>query len=199
MNPMLLGPTPVTKMPGLTDVPLTGDARALLSSAPTPADFLQLLIQKEHFADALCVFPFVVGIRQAVWWACLCCWHGVNRSPAPGEDAAFAALVRWLQAPTPQNHQAAVAIASNDAIATPVEHCTRAVAWAGFMKSAEGPWETVEPRAVAKTVAGCVFLSLAQAGQNGVPADEKQLLKLGLAVADGALAWDDEIPEGTAK
>jgi hypothetical protein len=169
-----------------------------LTSAPEPVDFLHLLIEKQRFTDAMGVFPYVVPVRQAIWWACLCSWHGTNRQPVPGEDEAFAAVLRWLQVPSEPHYETAVAIASKDVLSTPAEYCTRAVSWAGFMTSPEGPWQAIEPLAAASTTAGCAFLALSQAGKNGVRTNEKQLLKLGLRVADGALAWDEDSTKGAA-
>lgn len=199
MNPRLLGPTPIENSSALGSISMSSEAKALLMSARAPADFLRLLIERERFVDAVRVFPYVVAVQKAVWWACLCSWHGANETPAPGEDEAFAAVIRWLQAPSESNYEAAVAIASKDVLTTPAEYCTRAIAWAGFMTSPDGPWQTVGPLAAASTAAGCAFLALSQAGKNGVAADAKQLIRLGLAVEDGILAWDDDATKGTSK
>lgn len=195
---MLLGPTPIETAAALSAISISNDAKELLKSATMPADFLQLLIARERFADAMRVFPYIVGVRQSVWWACLCSWHGVNRAPAPGEDEAFAAVVQWLQAPSEPHYEVAVAIASKDVVATPVEYCTRAISWAGYMKSPEGPWQAIDPLAAATTALASSFLAMHHAGKNGVPADEKQLLKMGLAVADGNAAWDNDLMKGAS-
>ena len=52
--------------------PLGEEAKKLLRDGQTPAQFLDVLIEKQQFPDAVRFLAHALPKREAVWWACLC-------------------------------------------------------------------------------------------------------------------------------
>jgi hypothetical protein len=52
--------------------PLSEAAAKLLREDMQPRPFLDLLIDKQHYADAARFLAHTLPKRAAVWWACLC-------------------------------------------------------------------------------------------------------------------------------
>src|SRR5438270_5229403 len=65
---------------------LGADARGLLNDGLSPGAFVEALRAAALYDDALQFLAYALPKREAVWWACLCLWHGCR--PGPDADAA---------------------------------------------------------------------------------------------------------------
>ena len=55
------------------------------------------LLALKHTEDALIFTAYVLPIRDAIWWGCLCAWEHVRLKPPEVEAKAFRAVLRWMQ------------------------------------------------------------------------------------------------------
>ena len=69
--------------------PLGEEAKKLLRDGLTPVQFLNMLIEKQQFPDAVRFLAHALPKREAVWWACLCSRVIAGSNPPPKIAAAF--------------------------------------------------------------------------------------------------------------
>lgn len=175
------------------DCELGDEARRLLHGALTPAAYVAALQERACYDDALRFLAYALPKRAAVWWACLCLWHGGR--PEPGNEAAevLQAAYHWVRDPSEEHRRAAGRVAEAAVVGTPHSALAYAVFWSGG--SMIGPGLPVVPpppyltaRAVAVALAGEVLRH---------PADQLEatnllFLRLASEVADGTLPWELE-------
>jgi len=90
---------------------LSPEAKAALTPTQSPGQFLDALVAKQLFSDAVKFLAHAIGRREAVWWACTCNRQTLTPDvPAPAV-AALAAAEAWCYLPTEENRRAAHASA----------------------------------------------------------------------------------------
>src|ERR671937_2023253 len=80
--------------------PLGDEAKKLLRDGQTPAQFLDLLIEKQQFPDAVRFLAHALPKREAVWWACLSGRSVAGSSPPPPIAGALQAAEKWVSDPS---------------------------------------------------------------------------------------------------
>src|SRR5262249_59462974 len=113
----------------LARVRLEPQAAALLTAQHTPAQFVALLVEHGHAADAARFAAFALPRRRAVGWACRC----VRQTLAPEAPgwAAIQAAQRWASEPTEENRRSALAAAEGAGFGTAAGCCAAAAFWSG--------------------------------------------------------------------
>ena len=71
--------------------PASDEAKGLLRPDLTPRQYLDLLVENGHPADACQFLAHALPKREAVWWACLCVGPFLGASPPPEHAAALKA------------------------------------------------------------------------------------------------------------
>lgn len=61
--------------------------------------YLAVLQERECFRDAAYFLSYLLPIREAAWWGCLCVWHLVRPQPTREADDALRTVFAWVQAP----------------------------------------------------------------------------------------------------
>lgn len=84
-------------------------AKGLLKDGQTPRQFLELLIAKELFLDAIHFLAFFLPKREAVGWGCLCVRQSLGTEDASKISETQVAAERWVSSPDEGNRQAAKA------------------------------------------------------------------------------------------
>ena len=64
---------------------LEAESLPLLEEAPSSEQFLRLLIEQEHYIDAVRFLAHGLPKREAVWWACVCARSTLGAEPAAEE------------------------------------------------------------------------------------------------------------------
>lgn len=175
--------TPVSPLQQLCDRAKVGDeARALLTGESTTKQFINLLIEKELFRDAIRLVAYLLPKREAIGWGCLCLRHilaSQNDQPLPNVQVA---VERWVSTPNEENRWAAKEIADKEDSRTPSGLLAMAVFFAG-PSMAPPNLQAVPPpdHATSEIVSGAVFL--AGVAQEPEKAKEKYLVFLQKASA----------------
>src|SRR5947209_5861865 len=138
-------------------VPLGDAAKALAREARSAAEFLQLLAEQRLDVDAIRVLAYALPVRQSLWWALLCTWHGLNGSPAPEQDLALQVAVRWVREPTPERRRTAEAVAQSRVLQDAADCCARAAGLAGQVGSPGDPLTPRDTPGAARLVLAAVF------------------------------------------
>src|SRR6185369_8788618 len=98
---------------------LGDEATALCRDGMAPREFLKLLIEKNHFPDAVRFLAHVMPKREAVWWAWMCARRSAGDEPAPKVQASLNATEQWIKQPTEENRRAAMKAAEEADLKTP--------------------------------------------------------------------------------
>lgn len=167
------------------------EARALLHEDIEAPAFLQQLVEKEHYTDALRFAAYLLPKRAAVWWGSLCVWQ--LQRPKPSEDvaAALKATVSWVRNPNEENRRAAEAAGQKLGFRSPAGTLALAAFFsAGSISRPDLPEVAPDPYLTAKTVAGAVVLSTALVKPDRKIACQRHFLALASEVMEEKIAWD---------
>lgn len=173
----------------------SAEALALLDKQQTPREYLDLLLTKERFGDAIRFLAFALPWREVVWWGCLCVRHSAPALPSPQEEALGAA-VRWVIDPSESHRLDAERLADTS---TASGYLARAVAWtAGSMLPPGMPIVPPGPDLPHRGVEAAVTFAVTSAPPNQMKESYRHALALGIQVARGRYLWTDR-PQGTSE
>ncbi len=162
---------------------LEPDAQGLLKDDQTPRQFVELLIEKELYLEAIRFLAFALSSREAVGWACLCVRHAMGRDPAKITGAQLAAE-KWVSDSSEENRRAAMAAAEAEGYKTPGACLGMASFFSGGSISQPG-LQPVSPPAHATPAMAVGAMMLAAVAEQPEKAREKYkvFLQKGIAVA----------------
>src|SRR5262245_20865000 len=112
-------------------VRLEPQALALLTATHTPAEFVALLAERGHYADAARFAAFALPRREAVAWACRCVRAVLGPEAPPTAWGALHAAERWVAAPNEGNRRASLQAAQVAQFGTAAGCCAAAAFWSG--------------------------------------------------------------------
>jgi hypothetical protein len=105
---------------GIASIAELGDeAGALVRPDIHPYDYVQLLLDKALFPDAVRFMAHALPKREGVWWAWICAKRAAGDNPPPKIKMALEATERWISQPTEENRRAAMAAAETAEFGTP--------------------------------------------------------------------------------
>jgi hypothetical protein len=150
--------------------------RRLLSQTQEPGAFVDLLMHKGLYADAVRFVGHWLPERDGVWWASLCTWHMGRGRLRPDEHEALGAAVHWVWKPSPERQDTARAAAARIGFGNAAAGAARAASLAASGLSG-------------RAVAGAVLFAV-----QGSPPTERarltqQFLLLGRNIARGKMRW----------
>ncbi len=166
-----------------------GDAaKGLLRDGLAPKQFLDLLVEKKQFPDAVKFLAHALPKREAIWWACVCV-RAAGTNLAPKGTAALAAAEKWVADPKEENRRAAAAAAQAAGLGTPAGLAAMACFWAeGSLGPPNVPPIPPGEFLTARGVAGAVLIA-AVAEPAKAAERQKLFLAKGVEVANGANKW----------
>jgi hypothetical protein len=169
---------------------LEEEAQKLLRDGQTPAQFLDTLIAKQQFPDAVRFLAHALPKREAVWWACQCSRAVAGPNPPPKIAAALQTAEKWVADPSEENRRAAMPAAEAAELKTPAGCAAVATFWSGG--SLGPPNVPVVPPGeylTAHGVAVAVILAAVQTEPQKAPEKYKKFLAQGIEVAKGTQRW----------
>ena len=169
---------------------LGAEAQPLLKSTHTPAQFLDVLVEKQQYLDAVKLLAHGLPKREAVWWACGCVKAAPEASAAPGAAAALKTTERWVADPTEENRQAAMPAAEAAPVGTPAGCVALAAFFSGGSLGppnvpAIPPAETLTGDAVA----GAVMMAVVVKEPEKAPDKYRAFVSRGIEIANGKNLW----------
>jgi hypothetical protein len=169
---------------------LGDEARPLLRDDLTPRQYLDLLMDHQHYADAVRFLAHALPKREAVWWACLCGRSVAGSNPPLEIAAAFQAAETWVRDPSEENRRAALAPAQAAELRTPAGCAAFAAFWSGgSLAPPNVPAVPPGEYLTAHGVAGGVITVAVSAGPDKAPPRFRLFLLQGIDVANGASVW----------
>lgn len=169
---------------------LSEEALALLADGQEPKQYVELLIERVHFIDAVRFLAHALPKREAVWWAWVSAKRAVPEQPAPEIQAVLEATEQWIKEPTDQHRRAAMARAEAADFSTPAG-CAGLAAFFSGDSLAPPDVDPVPPGEymAAQAIAGAIVL--AAVSQEPEKADEKlkASIEQGMVVAEKIQLW----------
>jgi hypothetical protein len=136
------------------------ESKILLTDQSTPQQFLNLLVEKELFGDAIRLVAYLLPKREAIGWGCLCLRHTLASQKGKPLPNVQVAAERWVSAPNEENRWAAKETADKEDPRTPSGLLAMAVFFAGYSLAPPNIQAVPPPDHVtSEMVAGAVFLA----------------------------------------
>src|SRR6185369_4623257 len=79
---------------------LGDEAQALLTPEQKPLEFVDALVEKKLYADAVRFLAHSMPKREAVWWGWMSARRAAGENPPPKIKAALEATEKWIAQPT---------------------------------------------------------------------------------------------------
>jgi hypothetical protein len=178
------GTKPAVTVRDLCERAKLGEAvKALLKDEHGPRQFLELLIGKELFLDAIRFLAYALPKREAVGWGCLCVRHSLGTEDAAKISEAHVAAERWVSNPEEGNRRAAKAAADKEGLESPSTFLALAAFFSGG-SIAPANLEPVAPpdHATPQLVAGAVMLSAVKRQPEKAAEKYRVFLQKGMAL-----------------
>jgi hypothetical protein len=162
---------------------LKEDAKALLKDDFTPRQFLELLIGKELFLDAIRFLAYALPKREAVGWGCLCVRHSLGTQDASKISETHVAAERWVSNPDEANRRAAKIAVDKEGLESP----SASLALAAFFSGGSIAPANLAPVAPAdhitpQFVAGAIIVSAVKNRPEKAPEKYRAFLQKGMAL-----------------
>jgi len=169
---------------------LSEEALALLRPDVQPPDYINLLVEKTLFPDAVRFLAHALPKREGVWWGWVCAKRVAGENPPPPIKTALEATEKWIAQPTDENRRAAYAAAEAAPFSTPAG-CAGLAAFFSGPSLAPPDLPPVPPGEflAAKAVSGAViFAAIAKEPEKG-PDKFKQFISQGVDVTLRIKLW----------
>jgi hypothetical protein len=174
----------------------------------TPGQFLDLLVERRLFEDAIRFLAHALPNREAVWWAVLCIREVTGPAPPEPVVAALRAAEAWVQDPADEVRRAARGAAKAAGPSSPAAMAaTAAFQSGGSLGPPDGPEILPSEFATPRGVANAITIASLQAPAEKAPERFLSFVVRGVEVATGANRWTepvgtdrqpDGVTEGTA-
>lgn len=159
----------------------------VLDDEKPPADFLQSLVDNEHYMDAVTFLAHALKPREAVWWACVCARHHFDDADEKFQEALKAAEA-WVYDPTEENRRNCEKLAEAGDYSGAACWASAGAFWSGGSITPQGdPEMEVLPYIYAHAVAGSIISSAGygQPDEDVVNERFKEYIQHGTNIADG--------------
>jgi hypothetical protein len=162
----------------------------LLREELTPSAFLELLLGRGLYSDAMRFLTYGLPLRRSIWWGCLCVRRAAPALP-PDQEAGLKAAAHWAKEPTDARRQAAEQALGEDPFATPAGHLAYAANLMGSRIAYPGtPPIPPDPKLAARMVNGAVQGMAARAKGKPRAQVQREFVSLGIHVLQGRYLWN---------
>jgi hypothetical protein len=146
-------------------------AQRLLEDDMSAGKFVEALIEKKRFSDAIDFLAHALPAREGIWWGCLCMRHALGDKLAPPDRDAATAAVHWVIDSNEETRAAARASAA----------ACGSMSIAGALAMAAG-----EPSAPAQSIARAVKIAAIKDPAN-ISRVQRCYVELAMQIAEGQL------------
>eukprot|EP00913_Durusdinium_trenchii_P028467 g26695.t1 len=168
------------------------EALQQLQDTMTTREYVEHLIENDHVDAAIGFLAAALPKREAVWWGYQACGGADSDSLPEDLRTPLDAARQWVVDPSEENRRAAETAANSGGLTTPAS-CVAMAAFLSGGSLAPADLDPVPPpdHLTAHTI-GCAINIAAVSGDPAkIDEKKKQLLELGIEVADGQNRWSD--------
>lgn len=169
---------------------LSDEALALLKDDQAPRQYVELLLEHEHFPDAVRFLAHALPKREAVWWAWVSARRAAGDEPANEIREVLEATEAWIKDPTDQNRRLAMEKAETADFST-AAGCAGLAAFLSGDSLAPPDMEPVPPGEymAANAITGSIVLAAVLEEPENATEKFRGLVEQGMVVADKIQLW----------
>lgn len=168
------------------DIELDPEAAQCLKADPAPVEFLNELLERQLFPDAVRFLARALPKREATWWACICTRGMLTPETPPASVRALEAAEQWVYKPTEDNRRMAETAAHATSFDGPEPWAAMAAFWSeGSIAPANVPPVAPSDNLASKAVAGAVMLAAVSREPEKAPDKYRYFLAQGVDIANG--------------
>lgn len=174
---------------------LDEEVESLLNPNQTPADFLQVLFDQEHYLECVRFIAHGLPKREAVWWACLATRATHKPDTHPLRVQTLSVTENWVRKPSEELRQQAHLLAEKGKYKTSDCWAATAAYWS-MGNVADNDYHPVSPPPFlyAHAVFGAVCLAATEAMPDDLNAGYMRFIGQGLDLAAGGKGMVQEDP-----
>jgi hypothetical protein len=167
------------------------EAMALVGPDLHPLDFVNLLMEKTLFPDAVRFIAHALPKREAVWWGWVCARRSAGEHPPPKIKAALDATEKWIAQPNDDNRRSAMAAAEKAELGT-AAGCAGLAAFfsGGSLAPPNAPVVPPGEYLTAKAVVGAVIFAAVAKEPERAPEKFKSFVAQGVDVTNRVKLWE---------
>jgi hypothetical protein len=170
---------------------LSPEAVALSRPDVKPLEYMNLLVAKKLFPDAIRFLAHALPKRECVWWAWVCARRSAGEAPPPKIKAVLDATEKWIAQPNDANRRTAKAAAD----AAGLDSAAACAGLAAFFSGGSlGPPEAppVPPGEylTAKAASGAVIFASVKPNPEKAPAQFADFIAQGVEVTHKIKLWE---------
>jgi hypothetical protein len=169
---------------------LSDEALALLKDDQAPRQYVELLLEHEHFPDAVRFLAHALPKREAVWWAWVSVRRAAGDEPANEIREVLEATEAWIKDPTDQNRRLAMEKAETADFST-AAGCAGLAAFLSGDSLAPPDMEPVAPGEymAANAITGSIVLAAVLEEPENATEKFRGFVEQGMGVADKIQLW----------
>jgi hypothetical protein len=166
------------------------DAMGLMRADLQPLDYVALLMEKKHYADAVRFLAHAMPKREAVWWAWVCARRSAGETPPEKIQAALDAAEKWIAQPNEENRRSAMAAAQRADLGT-AAGCAALAAFfsGGSLAPPDAPVVPPGENLTAKAVSGAVIFAAVSKEPEKAPEKFASFVAQGVDVTNRIKLW----------
>lgn len=170
------------------------EAMALMKPEQHPLEYVDLLMSKSLYPDAVRFVAHALPKREAVWWGWMSARRGSGENPPPKIKAALEATERWIAQPNDENGRLAKAAADTAKIETAAGCAGLAAFFSGeSLGPPDLPAVPPGPYLAAKAVSGAVNLAAMSGEPKQAPEKFKSFVAQGVDVTKRIKLWEGKV------
>ena len=167
-------------------IELNETAKVLLQACPTSVDYIQQLVDKKLYTDAVKVLAHALPKREATWWACLCARKTLTDTLLATESKAIELAEAWVYKPSEENRKLLIPLVET-------AHFKSAASWAAVAAFWSGSNISLTPEVTipategltAKAVIGAIITAAVSDKPENIASNYQFFLKQGIDIACG--------------
>lgn len=165
---------------------LDESAKLLLNDKLSSADYIQQLIDKALYTEAVKVLAHALPKREATWWACLCARKTLTSKSPPAEMKGIELAEAWVYKPSEENRKLLLPIIAQTTYKNAANWAALAAFWSGNNISLN-PDVVIPPTEglTAKAVTGAVITAAVSDTPEKISNNYQLFLKQGIHIACG--------------
>lgn len=169
---------------------LSDEAQALAADDQAPKAFVELLLEHEHYPDAVRFLAFALPQREAVWWAWVSARRTAGESPQSEIQEVLEATEAWIKDPTDQNRRTTMEKAEAADFDT-AAGCAGLAAFLSGDSLAPPEMDLVPPgeHMAAAAIAGSIVLAAVSEEPEKATEKFQSFVEQGMVVADKIQLW----------
>lgn len=162
------------------------DAFEILDPKFTPEQYINILIEKEYFADSILFLAHALPKREAIWWACLCSKAVINKETRPDDIASISIAEKWVYEPDDKKRRMCGTLAEKGEYKSAQNWTAAAVFWSGgSITKEEDPIMEPAPFLYAHAVSGAILNAVGSSDSDDVDMTFQEFINHGLNIANG--------------